>query len=94
MQLTKQHIWRTVCIVYIVLSLLFIGYTVWTNFKLRYAQQSYEAGQRATIEQLITQAQGTDCQPFSVYTDTQEVKLINVDCLQAAETTDTVSPAE
>lgn len=87
MQITKKHIGQYLLLIYMIASLVYIGWTGWENFKIRYIQQSFEQGRQATIEQLITQAENEECQPFSVYTEQKEIQLINTACLQQAETT-------
>lgn len=89
MQFTKPTIWKTLIGVYVIISLVYMGYTVWSNFKLYYIQQSYTAGQQDTINKLLTQAADKSCQPFSVYSADQQVQLINTDCLQAGDATAT-----
>lgn len=93
MQLTKQHLIPTVIGLYIVGSLGYIGYNEWTNFKLNYSVAAFQNGQADTISQLINQAEDPSCQPFSVYNQQKEVRLVNVVCVQSA-TTDSTDSAE
>lgn len=85
----KQTIVQVGLGLYIIGTLIYIGYTQWSNFKMQYADQAFQSGQTDVIERLITQAEQPDCLPFSVYTADKEVQLVNVDCLQGNTNTET-----
>lgn len=80
MQITKKQIWNIVIVLYMVISLGYILYTAWSNFKINYGQRSYEQGRQDTVQQLIQQATQPDCKPFTVYADQKQVQLQNSDC--------------
>lgn len=71
---------RVLVLVYIVLSAAYIVFTQFTSYQTRVAEQAFLDGRRATIEQLIEQAEAS-CEPFSVYADEKQIELINVSCL-------------
>ncbi len=81
----KKTVFYVIVVVYIVLSSVYIIYTMWQNFKTKYATAAYEQGRSATVSQLIQQAEDETCQPFTVYNEDKNVQLINVACLQQAE---------
>lgn len=88
MNINKKHIFPVIVICYIIVSLTYIGYDMWNNFKFQYSQQSFLQGQQAVIEQLVTQAQDPACLPFPVYAGDTEIQLVNTACLIAPEATD------
>ena len=89
--MAKKTIGQVMVGVYILGSLVYIGYTQWTNFKTHYAEEAFQNGQTDVIERLITQAEDPDCQPFSVYTANNEVQLVNVTCVQTDTDEETVN---
>ncbi|MDD4151935.1 MAG: hypothetical protein PHR68_04940 [Candidatus Gracilibacteria bacterium] len=67
---------------WILISVAYISYDVYTKFKISVMQTSYTAGQTDTIKALIERAKQA-CQPFSVYEgEKNKVDLINVECLK------------
>jgi flagellar basal body-associated protein FliL len=77
----KTSILIIVLLVWVVFSLIYIGYDVWTDFKVSQMNRAYQQGRTETVNSLISRA-NQDCQPFSVNAGDNKVDLINVQCLQ------------
>jgi hypothetical protein len=88
----KKTIVQVALGVYIIGTLIYIGYTQWSSFKIQYGDQAFQSGQTDVIERLITQAEKSDCIPFSVYTADKEVQLLNASCVQSSSNTETTNP--
>jgi flagellar basal body-associated protein FliL len=78
---SKTSILLIVLLVWVVFSLIYIGYDVWSDFKVSQMNQAYQQGRVETVNNLIGRA-NQDCQPFSVNSGENKVDLINVQCLQ------------
>lgn len=81
--MAKKNIFVTVLIVYILASIGYIGYRLWDDFRLDYAEKEFQRGRTMTVDQLIQQATTQNCQPFAVFNEVQTVELLNTACLQA-----------
>lgn len=98
----KKNIKQTVIVVYIVLSLGFIFFTLYNNFKINIIQKSYTTGytkgqqdaEVTTVQKIIKQAENPDCKPFQVYIDTRKVNLMNISCLQTETKTSKTETSE
>lgn len=66
---------------WIVLSIVYIWYDLFSKFTMNVMQKSYVSWQTDTINSLITEAK-KECKPFEVYSWEKKVALINVECLQ------------
>ncbi len=67
---------------------------MWSDFQVGFLNQAYQAGRTDTVNQLMTQAENTSCQPFSVFNDDKQVQVINVACLTAAQPNANISSTE
>ena len=79
---TKKIILPIIIGLYIVASLAYILVSEYNDFKLRYIQQSFDEGRKATINELIQHVQSQDCKPVDVYNEKTKLQLIDVSCLQ------------
>lgn len=79
----KLSMTQIVLIIWIVFSALYIVQDLWRGG----IATSYRLGQQAGAGQLVSQtiAQAQKCEPFTMFTDAARVELINVTCLQQAE---------
>lgn len=91
MNITKQQLIKGAVALYIVLSLVYLLYSLWGSIVVGYGQKAFTQGREATIAQLIQQAEDKNCQPFSVYTTEKTVQLINITCLKEPESEETSS---
>ncbi len=90
-KLSKKTAIGIVVVLYIAISLGYILYGQWQDFRADSAQRSFLEGRALTIEQIIQQAEDENCQPFFVFSDDKRVNLINIDCLQTVEPNQTSS---
>ena len=79
---TKKIILPIIVGLYVVVSLAYILVSEYNDFKLRYIQQSFEEGRKATINELIQHVQSQDCTPVDVYNEKTKLQLVDVSCLQ------------
>jgi hypothetical protein len=79
----KNKIILIVVSVWIVFSLVYIAYDVWSDFKADKLAQAYQQGRVDTITSLITQAEAS-CDPISVSSQTKQISVINASCPPAA----------
>lgn len=81
--MSKKNILVTVLTVYVIASIGYIGYRLWDDFRLNYAEQEFQRGRTVTVDQIVQQATTQNCQPFTVFNESQTVELLNTACLQA-----------
>jgi hypothetical protein len=79
----KNKIILIVVSVWIVFSLVYIGYDMWSDFKTGKLTDAYQQGRVDTITALITQTE-TSCNPVSVSSGTKQISVVNVSCLTTA----------
>lgn len=80
----KGNIFKIILCVWIILSVVYIGYDLWSDFRTKAINQAYLAGKNDTISQLFKEAERPECQPISVYNNEKQIQLINVTCLKQA----------
>lgn len=71
---------KIMLIVWVVFSILYVGYTQYKYFSIYVAQASYQKGLADAVSQVIQQAQV--CKAFPITMRDQGVNLINAACLQ------------
>jgi hypothetical protein len=64
--------------IWLVFSLGYIIWDIWSDFKINQITKAYQAGQTDTINQLIKEAEL--CQPFSVFNNEKQIQLLKTDC--------------
>lgn len=69
---------------YIVISLVYIFFTLWTNFKTNVMERSFNNGYAASVRQIMEEASKPECQPFTVFEGEKRIELVNIGCLQKA----------
>ncbi|MEW5907864.1 MAG: hypothetical protein AB1643_01640 [Patescibacteria group bacterium] len=80
----KKIISHLIVLIWIIFSLIYIVYDVWSDFKSKQLNQAYQQGKIDTINTLIKEAE--QCNPLPVFSDEKQIQLINVSCLQAPAT--------
>lgn len=81
--LNKQEIIKTVVVVWILGSVLYIGYDTWNDYKIRGMQQAYQAGIDASAKQIFEKNQASQCkQPIEISFQGNKLNLIDVECLK------------
>jgi len=84
MVITKKLILNIFLAIWIIFSIGYIFYDIWSDFKITKLNQAYQQGRVDTIDELIRQAQ--KCEVLPIFSGDTQVKLINIDCLKAPET--------
>lgn len=82
---------KIILIVWLVFSILYVGWNEWNRFKTYVMERTYIAGRVDTINQLITEAQ--KCKVFPVTSGDQQVNLVNVSCGQQQQQPAAPAPA-
>ena len=69
MTITKKLILNIVLVIWIIFSVIYIFYDVWSDFKLKALNQAYQQGRADTINALIQQAGtcGNWCQIYFLF---------------------------
>lgn len=78
----RGNILKIILYTWIILSIVYIGYDVWSDFKTNTINQAYLAGKNDTISQLFKEAEKPECQPITVTNNEKQIQVINVACLQ------------
>lgn len=81
--LRKKYLVRILLMVWIAFSLSYIAYDQWTAFKNNALQKAYMAGQADFVRGFITEANKDTCDVITVFSEDEEVGVINVECLKA-----------
>ncbi len=76
----KSNVTKTILIAWSIVSLIYIIYITWTDFKAKEEAQAYQAGAINAIDQIIKQSSG-GCQTFTVHDESNQVQLVNAQCL-------------
>jgi len=82
MTITKKLILNLVLILWVIFSVIYILYDVWSDFKLKALNQAYQQGRADTINALIQQAE--KCDPIPVLSGEKRIEVINVNCLKTS----------
>ncbi len=82
MTISKKTILCVLIITWIMFSITYIVFDVWSDFKDKQLTQAYRLGEADTINQLIKEAGNEKCEPFFVYNNDANVQLINIECLK------------
>ncbi|MBU1017808.1 hypothetical protein KKA33_02145 [Patescibacteria group bacterium] len=79
----KHPVGKIIVIIWVVFSILYVGYTQYRYFQTFIANRAYETGLKDAVTQVIQKAQ--ECKAFPVTIGDQGVQLINIACLQQKE---------
>jgi hypothetical protein len=80
MIISKKQIVHIIAIVWVIFSVAYICYDIWSDFRANQLSLAYQQGRVDTVNALISQAQACNAIPVSSATTTIEV--VNVKCLQ------------
>lgn len=80
---SKYSVGKIILVVWVVFSILYVGYTQYRYFQSFVAGRAYETGLRDAVTKVMEQAQ--ECKAFPVTIGEKGVQLINVACLQKSE---------
>ena len=76
---SKKTILSLVAFIWIVFSVVYIVWGIWTDFKEKEMIAAYDQGRIDTINILISETE--KCEPISVAGSEKETKVIGVHCL-------------
>ena len=79
----KHPVLKIIVIVWLIFSVLYVGFTQYRYFTQFIADRAYKTGLSDAVVEVIKQAQ--ECKAFPVTIEGQGVQLINVACLQQPE---------
>lgn len=79
--LTKNTFINILVWLWIVLSISYISYDLFSKYTINIMQRSYVSGQTDTINSLIAEST-KGCDWFNVFSWEKKVMLINVECLK------------
>ena len=82
MTITKKLILNIILIIWIVFSVIYVAYDIWSDFKLKALNQAYQQGRADTINALIQQAE--KCESIPVFSGEKKIEVINVNCLKTS----------
>jgi hypothetical protein len=73
---------KVVLWLYVLVSIVFIVYTLFVGFRDGVLRNAYEAGRSDTVNALIGKATDGKCEAVNIFSGDKKVDLINVECLQ------------
>ena len=73
---------KVIFIVWIVFSIGYICWDLWSDFKFGQLAQIYQQGRVDTINTLIEQVKG--CNPVPITSGTNQVQVLNYSCLDSS----------
>lgn len=80
LNLSKKTVGYLLIFVWLVFSIGYIVWDVWTDFKNVQMLNAYQQGVAKTIDQIIQEAE--KCQPIPIFSAEKRIQVINVDCLE------------
>ncbi len=83
MNFSKKTILRLFVFLWIVFSVVYIAWDLWSDFKNAQMFQAYEQGRTDTVSALIQEAE--KCEPVLVTGTEKQISVIGVHCLTRAE---------
>jgi predicted negative regulator of RcsB-dependent stress response len=87
--LNKQEIIKTIAIIWILGSILYIGYDTWNDYKIRGIQQAYQAGIDDSMKQIFDKNKESQCkQPIEISFQGNKLNIIDIACLQQPKETE------
>jgi len=79
----KLPIFKTLLILWLVFSVLYVGWNEWTRFKVFVMQNSYNQGVSDTVAKVINESKA--CKAFPINIGESKATLVSVDCLKQPE---------
>jgi hypothetical protein len=90
-EIVNQKIKKITVISYIVLSALFIIFSLYNNLKNTVYNVGVNQGREIAISQVISAA-SKECKPLNIFVGEQKLDIINVACLQQAPEQTSTAP--
>ena len=82
MTITKKLILNIILLIWIIFSVIYILYDIWSDFKLKALNQAYQQGRADTINALIQQAE--KCDSIPIFSGEKKIEVINVNCVKTS----------
>jgi len=80
---TKQNIIKAAVLIWIVGSIVYIGYDTWSDFKTREVQQAYQLGFGECTKQIFDKIQSSQCkQSIEIISEGNSAEVVETKCLQ------------
>lgn len=79
--ITKSIVKNILVWVWIILSVMYIWYDIFSKFRVNIIQKSYISWQTDVINSIINESKKW-CEWFKVYSADKEVILINIECIK------------
>lgn len=85
--LSKKNILTFLLVLWMIFSIGYIGWGIWTDIKTAIIKQSYQQGVSDTVNQLIQQAEDNNCQLIHIFNQeaNKDIQLINTTCVNKSE---------
>ena len=84
-KLNKKTILSILIILWFGFSVIYIGLDIWNDFKIQQISRALEAGRVEIINHIIQHTIDPRCEPIRLFSEDREVNLIDVACLEPAE---------
>lgn len=92
--INKQDVLKTIIIIWFIATTSYVAYDQYSDYKVRGIQAAYQSGYGTAIDDLIKKTEESQCQSFEVAKDDDKVSLVNTECLQQAQATQSTQPAK
>lgn len=80
MTISKKIILNTILVAWVIFSVVYICYDLWSDFKNAQMLNAYQQGRMDTINVLITEAE--KCEPVTVTGVEKQISIIGTHCLE------------
>jgi hypothetical protein len=91
----KKFVVALLLVLWIAFSVFYIARDLWSDFKVAQINNALNQGYTTAVTQLYEQASNEECNPVKLTNgENEEIQLINVSCLQAAEDSATTTPIQ
>ncbi|KKU55598.1 MAG: hypothetical protein UX75_C0004G0035 [Candidatus Moranbacteria bacterium GW2011_GWE2_47_10] len=84
----KEEVGKTLVIAWFIIATLYVGYDLWSDYKVKGIDAAYKAGVSNTVNQLIEQTEKSQCQSFEVFSGDKKVQLLDAQCVQQQPATE------
>ncbi len=84
---TKQDIIKSGILIWIVASVVYIGWDTWRDYQIRGVQRAYQTGANDSIKQLLDKSKAAQCkEAVPVTLGEEKMEFIDIACIQPAPT--------
>lgn len=78
----KQEIFRTIVIIWLVGSVVYIASDIWNDYKIKGINQAYQNGAEALTKQIFNQSEANGCgKTVELKLGEEKMELIDAKCL-------------